>query len=235
MRKALVLVALAGLLLSSAAFAQETYTETLYPAPDGTNGVNWIALRGVPFDPSPVTVFGDEMRIDGLMSKLDPVTGNTNTYFSFDAESFGNLLLGDGFWVNNDSGNEYTISYQGVYDGVPSDLTNETTRAATMTDMWISLPGQTGSNGGYHWVGFPFNHPIPWVNVKVTDGTQTLPVQDAVAAGWLLDFWAYMDGPSQSTFNVDPDGIMGADVLEPGRMYQVVTYRSNLALIIPAN
>lgn len=233
MRKALVLTALAGLLLSGVAFAATTYTDTLYPSPGGGVGENWVALRGVPFDPAPAVVFGDETVIDdGRLSKLDGPTANVFGYYSYDPDSFGKMLLGEGYIVMVTDDIEHAVSYSGIEDGVPSDPVNAP--GTTMTDMWVSLPGITGGSGGEHWIGHPFNHSVPFVNVKVTDGTQTLPVQDAIAAGWLEGYWTYLDAATQNVYQVDPDGINGSDQLEAGHMYIVRTLKNNLALIIPA-
>lgn len=219
------LMVLASFLLAGSVFA---YTEVIYPSPDSPTGTNWIALRGVPFDPDPLTIFGDLNYIDGAIFRLDATTGGTEPYFSFQEPGgpFGGMLLGDGYWVNNSTGAEYTISYDGAPDGLPDGVGQK-------TDMWISLPGMTGGNGGTHWVGHPFDHPVPFVNVLVTDGTQTIPVMDAIAAGWLEGYWPYLDGPTQGTLQVDPDYIVGEPDLLPGHMYIVNTMKPNLALIIP--
>ena len=227
MRLVLVFV-LVGILTASIACAV-TYSEVLYPHPNGTTGVNWIALRGVPFNPDPIDIFGSVDLIDGFLSRLDPITANTETYFSFQEPEgpFGNMLLGEGYWVNVGDGIQHTINYEGAPDGLKDSN-------GVMTDMWISLPGRSGHNGGFHWVGFPFNHNVLWSDVLVTDGKETIPVMVAVDRGWLDGLWAYVDAPTQNTLNVDPDGIYGSDMLEPGRMYRVFTRKSNLALIIPA-
>ena len=222
------LLVLASLVLASAACATN-YQEVLYPHSSGAYGNNLIAMRGVPFDPDPISVFGDVNLIDGALSRLTPTSGNTETYFSFQEPGgpFGGMLLGDGYMIQV-AGSQVTISYDGVADGVPDG-------AGQMTDMWVSLPGVTGREGGYHMVGHPFDHNVLWANVQVTDGTQTIPVMDAVNLGWLDGYWAYLDAPTQSTFNVDPDEIMGSAYMEPGRAYIVFTRKSNIALIIPAN
>lgn len=217
------LMVLASFLLAGSVFA---YSEVIYPAPNGTTGANWIALRGVPFDPDPIAIFGDVDLIDGMIARLDPTSGGTEDYWSFQEPGgpFGGMLLGDGYWLNSTS--QYTINYDGAPDGLPDG-------AGQKTDMWISLPGVTGREGGFHWIGHPFNHEVPFVNVMVTDGTQTISVLDAIEAGWLDGYWAYLDAPSQGTLNVDPEELMGSPNLEPGRMYQVFTRKANLALIIP--
>jgi len=216
---------LALILLASAAFGQ--YSEVLYPGPGGSIGENWIALRGVPFDPTPAVIFGDEARIDdGRLQRLDASTQNVYGYLSFMPEEFGGMLLGDGFTVLVDNGTGYTINYDGAPDGLPDG-------AGQKTDMWISLPGQTGMNGGQHFIGHPFDHAVPFVNVLVTDGTRTIPVMNAIAEGWLEGYWPYLDGPTQSVLQVDPDEIVGSPYLEPGHMYVVNTMKANLALIIP--
>lgn len=228
MMKIATFVILAGLLLATAACAVTTYTETIYAGVP--SGDNWIALRGVPFYPDPVDVFGDLMMIDDArLSWLNAPTGSVEPYYSFQEPDgpFGKMLLGVGYTALNDSGSNYTIQYVGLDDGVPDE-------SSKMTDMWISLPGLTGGTGGEHWVGFPFDHPVAWEDVQVTDGTQTIDVQTAVGLGWLDMYWQYRDGASQDVLQVDPDGIVGDSNLLPGAMYIVQTYKSNIALIIPA-
>lgn len=224
-----VLLALAGIMLASMVCAED-YTEVLYPSPfPGYTGENWIAMRSVPFDPNPEIVFGDLSLIDdGRLQRRDPVTGNLEGFISFEPEVFGGMLLGDGYKVYVQDGLQHTITYSGAPAGLPDGV-------GQLTDMWISLPGQSGMNGGMHWVGFPFNHPVLWTNVLVTDGTQTVPVLDAVNLGWLQGYWQYMDAPTQNLMQVDPDELSGSAYLEPGRTYEVITMKSNLALIIPAN
>lgn len=232
MRKTALLV-LAGLVLSSVAFAATTYTETIYGL-SGAQAENWIAMRGVPFNPDPQAVFGGTSLIDdGLLNKLNAPMGGVDQYYSYQEPGgpFGNMLLGDGYVVYVNDGAEHTFSYSGVDDGVPSDPTNPTT---TMTDMWISLPGITGANGGSHWIGHPFNHNTLWTDVMVTDGTTTIPVTQAVADGWLEGSWQYMNAAFQGVEMIDPDGINGSPNMMPGHMYIVNTFKPNLALIIPS-
>jgi len=228
-------VVLASLLLATVAGAA-TYTETIYiDSVNNATGDDWVALRGVPFNPDPAAVFGGLGRIDNNLSKFDPVGGNGILYMS-GIEEF-NLLLGEGYFIqaSPSGGGTYTISYTGVADGVPDGEGN-------MTDMWISLPGLAeglpGYPGGQHWIGHPFNHAVAWTDVEVTDGTQTISVVDACdpagAYKWIEPFWTYRENSEQNAYAVDPDGITGDPNLLPGKMYQVFTHKANIALIIPA-
>lgn len=228
MKYALVVLALMGLLLAGTANA-ETYTQTMY------SGCNWFALNGVPLDPAPSSIFvGEEGLIDGALTRLDPTNGNTIPWFSWDdPATFGGMLLGDGFRLNVEDGVDHTISYEGAPDGLPD--------ANGKTDMWISLPGFTGQEGGMHWIGTPYATPVLWSSILVTDGTKTVPVmdfddttEDAVSLGWIEPYWAYLDAASGNTCYVDPDGIFGDPNMLPGQLFEVITHKSNLALIIPA-
>jgi len=218
------LVVLVSLLAASAAMAY-TYSYTAYVGPPGSQiGENWISVPGVPFNPSPDAVFG-AWADDYRLVKLDPVTQSGIGWASYDPAF--NILLGEGYKLTVDDGMDHPFSYQGVASGVPDS-------EGKKTDMWISLPGQPGAPISEHWIGHPFLETVEWVDIQVTDGTQTISVQDAVANGWLEGYWQYLDAPTQSGYAVDPDGILGDTFLSPWHMYKVLTYKNNIALIIPA-
>jgi len=230
MRKALALAALAGLLLSTAAMAVATDV-VLYPS------YNLIAPPCVPFDPTPETCFTDStgtaIPIDGKLIRFNAMTQSYVYYDWIFPEDYGKMLLGDGAWLNLDSLSSGTVTwrYDAVYDGVPSDLTDETTRAATMTDMWISLP-----KAGDTLIGHPFNHTVALANVKMTDGTQTVDLATArdVLQWTDANLWLY-NAETQSYEDVGLDPWSARADLEAGHAYWIKTTKDNLALIIPAN
>jgi len=195
-------------------------------------GWNLITAPLVPFNPDPLSVFaGAPDGIDGVLTRVDPTNGNI-TYDGFDPAGFGNVLLGDGYWLFQSGGG--TISYDGVPDGVPDGSGN-------MTDMWISLPGNQAdagaeppSGGGWHLIGQPFNHDTNAVgNLYFTDGSSMKTWEDAVAASWVD---AAFIGANASTggFNVQFDGFGDDDHLRATHGYWIRTYKDNIALVIPA-
>lgn len=205
---------------------------------DVLGGWNLIAAPLVPFNPDPLVVFaGAPDGIDGLLTRNDPTWGGV-TYDSLDPSLFGNILLGDGYWLYQ--ANTGTISYEGVPDGVPDSSGN-------MTDMWISLPGNQNDNqtepplgGGWHLIGHPFNHDTPvddgtWTgaNIKFTDGTTLKTWDEAVQAGW-VDSFMVGNNPVTGGVNVQYDGLGDDDTLRAAHGYWLHTYKDNLAMIIPA-
>jgi hypothetical protein len=216
-------------------------------------GWNLISVPTVPVDSNPYTVFDKAPGgIDFMLSGWDPTSGGKP--FEGDVDSFGGVLLGDAFWLYVDSGlGGAKISYTGLEDGVPTD--------GVMTDMWISLPGNSvdaytnpdpngdpnKNGGGWHLVGCPFNHPV-CVNKKdatqnesyigdrvlFTDGTEVKTWYDAVMAGW-VDYKMSGNDPVSGGFDIQYDG-GGLDTsLQPGTGYWLNTYKDNLAMIILAN
>lgn len=239
MMKLVCLMILASLLLATAACATTTYTQVVYPAPGYPSvwdtGFNHFALKGVPLDPTPTSVFAG-MPIgtgDAGLGRWDEINQGPVNYDPDAPEAFGGMLLGVGYTLavnpnDADPNGTWTVSYDGVDDGIPDGV-------GQMTDMWISLPGLSGGdNGGMHWVGHPFDHDVLWTDVQVTDGTQTVSVQDAIGLGWLEGGWTYWDAVNQGPMTIDPDDEFG-QYMHPGMMYLVPTLANNIALIIPAD
>lgn len=197
---------------------------------DVYQGWNLISAPLVPFDPDPQNVFGAAIDgIDGLLSRLDPMSGGVS-YDSFDPDLFGNILLGDGFWLWSISGSQQ-LSYEGVESGVPDSTGKK-------TDMWISLPG-AGNEGAWHFVGVPFAQDVPVDSgagigdlISFTDGTYVKNWDEAVGAGW-VDSTMYGEA-ADGGFGVTYDGFGADDTLRAGRAYQLFTYVPNIAMIIPA-
>lgn len=195
---------------------------------------NLISCPLVPFNPDPMDVFTG-INVVNTLSRFDAPTQTGILYDDLDPAAFGNVLLGDGYWLLSDG--NYTVSYAGVPDGVPDASDN-------MTDMWISLPGGQLDGidaGGWHIIGHPFNHPTvvdsgSWTgdNIFLTDGTTLKTWGEAVAAGWCEGVMTGMDATTQTGFTVGYD-LADTDTLEAGKGYWFLTYKDNLALIIPAN
>ena len=220
-------LALALLVVGSGMCFADTVTVDLY------GGWNFVACPLVPFDPDPYSVFSG-IDIDFNLFRWDaPSQGEV--YFEPDG-AFGNILLGEGYYLNNIS-NAESFSYNGVPDGVPDG-------SGTMTDMWISLPGNQldGTNaGGWHLFGQPFNHDTPTNgaagtgdNIWFTDGTTLKTWGEAVEAGWVESSMQYWDPVGQGQLILTYEGWGDDDTLRAGKSYWLRTYKDNLALIIPA-
>ena len=199
-------------------------------------GWNLVSFPCVPYNPEPSAVLSAfDMMFTGIIQRHDAPTQSAVTYDAFAPAptEFGNILLGEGYWLYYpDAG---SVSYSGVTDGVP-DLNGP-------TDMWISLPGSADPaiEGGWHIIGHPFSHDTPidpnfdWSGsgISFTDGTELKTWSEAVIAGWVGDSAYYTDTTSgvQYTagyfFNDD-------DHLRANVGYYVVTMKDNLAMIIPA-
>jgi len=191
------------------------------------NGLSGSA-KGV-FDPVDID-FG------GSLSRWDASTQGMVGWSMFVPDAFGNILLGDGYWLYQPGSG--SVTYDGVPDGVPDGVGN-------MTDMWVSLPGgQTDGvdAGGWHIIGTPFNHPICFSkeqmnllgdNICVTDGSTLKTWGEAVAALWVDDPMVTWDGVTQG--NATAGYFFANDeFLRPGKGYWVHTNKDNLALIIPS-
>jgi len=226
--KTLVLVLALALAAGGACMAAQTATIDLY------TGWNLIAAPLVPLDsPDPVAVFGS-VPISGYLSRWDAPQQGMMTYDEIDPTGFGNILLGDGYWLYAFSND--TVSYNGVNDGVPDNSGNK-------TDMWLSLPGNqldSENAGGWHLIGQPFSHDTPVSvsdsgdNVFFTDGTTLKTWAQAAADGWVDSGFQYWDGTVQGMLLCSYE-LADDDTLRAGKGYWVHTYKDNLAMIIPAN
>lgn len=220
-------LALAVLALCSGVASADTASYDVYA------GWNLVAAPLVPITSDPLSVFSS-VNIVGTLSKYDAPTQGGVTYDDLDPAMFGNVLLGEGYWLLCDANN--TISYQGVADGVPD-------ANLVKTDMWVSLPGNTldgVDEGGWHLIGHTFNHDTPVTvtnpgdNIFITDGTQMLTWQQAADLGWCEAVMTGYDGIGQGGFAVGYD-LADDDSLRAGKGYWFLTKKDNLAMIIPGN
>jgi len=250
--KTLTLV-LALLLVSGAAFATTTTAQMdVYG-----HGFSFIGPPIVPITASypntgpiflaaGIDVTTEDM--EGTITRFDAPSQGKIDYYPEETE--WSLLLGEGYMVDYRTAGPaksegrcvpVTVVYTGVLDGVPDADT-------TMTDMWISLPGNqrdTVSAGGLAWISCPFNHKVSFntnwdggddndgLNIKVTDGNSVYGV--SAASSWVEAQFSYFKGNVQGWENAgySPDD-NDVTYLEPGRAYRVKTFVDNLALIIPA-
>jgi len=222
-----------------------TYTLDVY------EGVQQIALQGVPFDPAvryldsagvPKGVLKDlsSTQVTGRIQKWDASFG----FITWPTDENFNMLLGEGYVLTQEFDADEdiemiaTCSYEGIEDGVPDT-------AGTMTDMWVSLPGiKEGDDpepdfGGSHLFGYPFAHTmsvgkVDGHNIYFTNGIERKIWKDAVTALWVESVFTGWDPTLGGGVNVGYT--TGADdfQLYPGNSYWVNTRKDNLAMIIPA-
>lgn len=229
MMKTLILVC-ALLFVVGGACVADTATIDVY------EGWNLITAPLVPFAPNPLDVFaGCPNALSGNLSRWDPTYGGV-PYSEDEPETFGNILLGDGYWLMCYSG-PTAMQYEGVADGVP-EMT-----LSGRTDMWLSLPGNSVDNSGaWHLLGHPFAHATPvnetddWTgkNILFTDGQSLLTWSEAVAAVWVssqMDAWDAGGGGRSIRYDGDGD----FDYLSSGQGFWLMTFEPNLAMIILAD
>lgn len=189
-----------------------------------------LALPNVPLNPDPISVFATS-GIDPtyIITRWDAVGQGYASYDGWEGEpgAFGNMLLGDAFWLVA-NGTE-TITYPALDDGVG------------LTDMWISLPGAGNGIGGSQIIGVPFAHNVAvdkgsytGDNIFFTDGTALLTWGQACQApyNWVSPTMTYWYGVGYD--DVWFDNTAGPYELETGKGYWISTFRDNLAMIIPA-
>ncbi|MCE5322014.1 hypothetical protein LLG46_01725 [bacterium] len=217
---------LAMVVVLAGAVMAETATYDVY--------VDWNCISAplVPLNSDPLDVFTG-INIVNNLSRFDAASQTSIGYDDLDPDAFAGVLLGDGYWLLSDG--SYTVSYDGLADGVPS--------AGVKTDMWISLPGDQLDgldNGGWHLIGTPFNTSVPVTvssmgdNFKLTDGVQLLSWADAAAAGWCEGSMTGFDAVYQTSFSMGYD-LCDSEEMAPGYGYYFLTFKDNLALIIPGS
>ncbi|MDO8588876.1 MAG: hypothetical protein Q7T82_17760 [Armatimonadota bacterium] len=226
MKKRMLLLAIVGLLAiacSAQAVTTGSVSQQLY------GQFNQIAAPMIPFDPNPRNVvvpsgvFGgwQGLLVSDYAQWLEP-TSQSLVSFPNDWDNFPNVLMGDGYlcWTDAEMGIPTALLQ---YDGV--DISD--------TEAWLSLPGMTGSNGGWHYVGVPYlaTKGCLFYDIVVTDGTESHTMMDFILNGtdWMSLTFIGLDAPSQSVIGIPDSG----DYLVGGQMYLVETYKNNLALILP--
>ncbi len=211
---ALLVATLALSLSLSAVAAPVTSSMTVY------KGWNMIGFPTVPLAPSAADVFSGYS--DQGMTGGDAVAYNLYRYnpilrslipWDPDDASWGNILIGDGYWLYRTDAASATFSYQGV------DVSG---------DHWLSLP-----RAGWTLIGYPNNTPtsVNYENLLVTNGIVTKPIVDAINEGWLSEYAFYYNNASRSLQMVGVDG--DRTTLEKNNGYWFYTNQDNLALIVP--
>lgn len=197
----------------SASAAPVTSTITL------GKGWNMIGLPTVPLDPAPEQVFADlagTQDIEGAIVRWDPIARSNVPYSTLDP-GFGNVLIGDGYWVLKTTDGTLNNNYQGV------DVSG---------DHWISLPRK-----GWTLMGYPNNTPasVDFANLLVTNGIETKTIDDAINAGWVSNYAFTWDNGVRSLLSVGSDGLTDLASLEKGKGYWFQSLVDNLALIVPGS
>ena len=203
----LVLLVVVGSIASTSASVTDL-SGTLYP------GWNQIALHGVPIDPAPPSVFDNGMRLDSMLYRWEGATQSMYMYDEWNPDAFGNLLLGEGYWLFSDT--ELPYSYSGLDD-------------TDSMDIWISLP-----KAGWTMIGDPFSKEFPWENAKVTDGNVTVSMQVASKVNnWLNSTAYWWEGDTQSGYDLGiPEDWPSTLNMKPKHGYWVNSYQDKLALIL---
>ena len=197
-----------------------------FTSPNGTlnTGDNLLALPGVPFDPSPVSVLNHYTGTDGmgLLGRLNRYDAPTQSEVSWDAAGvvgpFGSFLSGEGYRFR-------------INAGEPTTLTMTGTRT-DFADQWLSLPKLGATR-----IGDPFAFSVDWSAVQVNDGTKMVSLSNAAQVQfppWLSSKATYFNSVIQATQTLGlstdtPD----STVLLPWLGYFVTGSKDNLALVVP--
>lgn len=198
-----------------------------------SNSWNLFALPIIPKDPSPVAIMspeydpgdGSALSYKGLY-RWDASNQGLEMFDSFVPESFGNLCIGEGYWLQLFPEDTLPISYEGF-------TFNDS------LDTWVSLP-----KAGWTIIGQPFSYPVdpiadpyPWADVLVTDGIETRTMDEATLcpSPWLDSMAYWWDSEHQGLVDMGtPDAWASNTSLWAWHGYWVQSYKDNLALIFPA-
>jgi hypothetical protein len=214
-----LLVAVAIVTIAASASALTVHL-TIYP------GENWISIPNAPYNPDPLAVFAG-IPIEGNLSRFDSPSQEPIVYSTATRNQFGGLLLGDGFVLNYTGSTPTTITYDGASDGLGDPN--------GMSDMWIGLPVGIPGTGGMNWIGQPFNHATSFNSLLVTNGYETIGINEAVQRNWIDGLWSTMNNETKQINTVGLSTLNSDDAyLRPGKMYKFHTYLNNTALIVPA-
>lgn len=205
-------------LLAAAQVAGDTVTTTLTIYP----GWNLIGLPTVPVYPAPPDTFSTYQ--DGSLTGADAIDGNLERWnlttqgleqWNFFTSTFGNMEHGDGYWLYRNDSSAGTESYTAV------DVSG---------DQLISLPKM-----GFTLVGYPNNTPTSteFSTLMVTDGTQSLSIQDARDRGWSYgsaQYWRPAGGLGVTGLE---DEFPDKTTLDKGEGYWFYAEMDGVAVIVP--
>lgn len=215
MKRVLFGLALAAIIAVS---VPATAALTTITSPPGAvvPGWNLVAVPGIPVNPAPESVFTGQ-DIDGRLTRWDAAVQGTFTYDMWSPEMFGNILLGDGYWL--DATSEGPVSFSGLDDN-------------NSMDVWVSLP-----KAGWSLIGNPFNAEFNWANAKVVDGNVTISLQEAAKTeGWLNSQGLWWDNTVQGLCDIGiPDDFPQYETMLPWHGYWIESFVDKIALIFEAS
>ena len=179
-------------------------SSTIYQA-----GKSLFSLPYEPIDPDPAVVMAG-IPIDGLLVQWHRATQSSRAYDEWDPDFFGNLSLDQGYWLTVDS--PRTITYQ-AYPGYAGSREQ-------------SLP-----KAGWNIIGCPFPTEHKWADMRITNGTTTVSLEEARDNGWLNSVGVWWDSVNQSSRDVGlPDDWCYTDNLQPWHGHWFRTYIDDLSL-----
>jgi len=172
-------------------------------------GKSLFSLPYEPINPDPAVVMAG-IPIDGLLVQWHRATQSSRAYDEWDPDFFGNLSLDQGYWLTVDS--PYTINYQ-AYGGYAGSREQ-------------SLP-----KAGWNIIGCPFPTDHKWADMRITNGTTTVSLEQGRDNGWLNSVGIWWDSEYQSSRDVGlPDDYCFTDYLQPWHGHWLRTYVDNLTL-----
>jgi hypothetical protein len=234
MKKTLLIIVVVAFLACAAAagYAVSASTDSI----SIYGRTQYIAWPLVPFNPDPKDYTNgplaawvdpgenEGINADDILQGRNPLA-QTPITFPTNFSSFPNILMGDGYiavCVLPQGTVHHTLPVSGV------DISD--------TNAWISLPGQTGGSGGWHYVGIPYptSKKCLFRGIVVTNGVEAYTMNDILEEivpdpGW-MDVAAFGRNAASQTAVTIPD--QGA-YLKGGQMYLIHTKVNNLALILP--
>jgi len=168
-----------------------------------------ISIPYEPIDPDPAVVLAG-IPIDGRLTRWDRPAQSTRAYDEMDPDFFGDLSLDQGYWLLVTG--PYAIGYQ-------------------------ALPGYAGSRNqslpkaGWNLIGCPWPAQHLWADMRVTNGSDTVSLEQARDNGWVSSVGIWWDSVNQSSRDVGlPDDFCYTDYLQPWHGHWFRTYVNNLQL-----
>lgn len=179
-----------------------------------TQGFNLFSLPYTTLDYTPSALFGG-LPVANILYRWNSAIQDFVLFDGNPAGPFGRMNQGTGYaYLAPMSGQ---ITFNGF--------------ASNTNDVRISLPKE-----GWSLIGHPFATPIKWYDMKLTNGSETIGLLDAVAEGWIGRI-AFTWDPVSGGFGYVGTGARGSrfdDSLRPWKAYWVSTNQDDLALIVPA-
>jgi hypothetical protein len=147
--------------------------------------------------------------IDGLLRRWDRPGQGTVTYDESDPGFFGSMSLDQGYWL---------------------------TTSAARTITYPAYPGYAGSReqslpkAGWSIIGCPFPVEKKWADMRITNGSTTVSLEQAMLNGWVNSIGIWWDASGQGRRDVGlPDDACYTDYLQPWHGHWFRTYVNNLS------